>query len=67
MELNFVRSSAISGVAYDETRWLLRIRFTSGPEIYEFCGVPPHVYEGFIRAPSMGRYYDQHIRDRYQC
>ena len=40
-----------------------------GPEFrrYKYFGVPPEVYEGLIAAPSMGRYFSQHIRGRYEC
>jgi hypothetical protein len=67
MNMISVRSSAIAAVGYDPNMRLLRIRFTSGADIYDFCGVPQQVYEGLISAHSMGSYYDRYIRDRYHC
>lgn len=61
-----VRSSAIAAVGYDAASRRLQIRFRSG-DTYTFCGVPESVYDRLMGASSMGRYYDQVIRDRYQC
>jgi hypothetical protein len=40
--------------------------FTNG-RAYDFCGVPKYVYLGLMTAASKGRYYNDFIRDRYQC
>ncbi len=40
--------------------------FTQGNS-YTFCGVPAHVWQGLVSAGSKGTYYNNHIRDRYQC
>jgi len=37
----------------------------SGP--YNFYHVPQSVYGGLLNASSKGTYYNNHIRDRYQC
>nr|WP_231990229.1 KTSC domain-containing protein [Pseudomonas sp. Z003-0.4C(8344-21)] len=44
----------------------MRICFQQG-HTYDFCNVPLDVYNGLIAAVSKGSYYNQHIRDRYQC
>ena len=44
----------------------MRIRFTGGNE-YDFCDVPEHVYRALLAAPSIGVYYNEHVRDRYPC
>jgi hypothetical protein len=44
----------------------MRIRF-AGRNEYDFCGVPETVYQGLMSASSKGTYYNDHIRDRYQC
>lgn len=67
MNLIPVRSSAIAAVGYDASTQRLHIRFTTHSTTYTFCGVPQHVYEGLMNAGSKGVYYDQVIRDRYQC
>lgn len=61
-----VRSSAISQVGYEAISRRLRIVFVEG-HAYDFCGVPEAIFEGLLRASSKGQYYNDHIRDRYQC
>lgn len=66
MEMIRVRSSSIAAVGYDRASRRLRIRFTSGRS-YDFCGVPPEVFDRFMASTSKGRFYNDHIRDRYRC
>nr|WP_237651331.1 KTSC domain-containing protein [Xanthomonas translucens] len=44
----------------------MKIQFVQG-HTYDFCRVPAHVFQGFLNAGSKGGYYNDHIRDRYQC
>jgi KTSC domain len=68
MNMQPVISRAISAVGYDETTRRMKIRFTSGSgKAYDFCNVPKHIYESLLSASSKGTYYNNHIRDRYQC
>lgn len=66
MDMIPVRSSAIAAIGYDPRTMQMKIRFVEG-HTYDFCGVPAHVFQGLLHAPSKGKYYSQHIRDRYQC
>jgi hypothetical protein len=66
MKMVLVQSSAITAVGYDADTRRMRITFKQG-RTYEFCSVPPEVYQGLINASSVGAYYDKEIRDRYQC
>jgi len=66
MEMIRVNSSAIHSVGYDPETQRMRIEFQQGHG-YDFCGVPVHVYEGLMNASSKGSYYNDYIRDRYQC
>lgn len=66
MEMIRVSSSAISAVGYDPATMRMKIQFVEGPT-YDFCGVPESVFNGFLNAWSQGTYYNEHIRDRYQC
>lgn len=59
-----VDSSAIDEVAYDEAARRLTIRFVHGGR-YTYLEVPPRVARGLLAAPSHGRYFHDHIRDRY--
>ncbi|WP_374727711.1 KTSC domain-containing protein [Herbaspirillum frisingense] len=62
-----VRSSAIASVGYEPATRELFIQFRSHPKIYCYPGVPPGVYAQFLNAPSMGRYFDLYIKDRYSA
>lgn len=66
MNMVSVSSSAISSVGYNQNTRKMRIVFTSGKG-YDFCGVSYRIYAGLISASSKGRYYNEYIRDRYQC
>ena len=66
MQMVHVNSSAIEAVGYDVESRRMKIQFTSG-NVYDFCGVPEHVYAALVNAFSRGTYYNDHIKDRYQC
>ncbi|WP_366519673.1 KTSC domain-containing protein [uncultured Erythrobacter sp.] len=59
-------STAISHARYDPPSGGLHIVFTSGRG-YDFCGVPQWVWQGLCSASSTGTYYNDVIRDNYQC
>ncbi|WP_363317689.1 KTSC domain-containing protein [uncultured Erythrobacter sp.] len=59
-------SSAITSASYDPDSGGLRIVFTSGRG-YDFCRVPVSVWNGLCGASSTGAYYNDVIRDNYQC
>jgi len=66
MDMIPVSSRAISAVGYDPITRRMKIQFQQG-QTYDFCNVPQHVFEGLLHAGSKGTYYNDHIRDRYQC
>lgn len=66
MEMIRVSSSAIRAVGYDAVTRRMKIAFTEGHS-YDFCGVPEYVFKGLLHAGSKGRYYNDQIRNRYQC
>jgi hypothetical protein len=66
MDMISVSSSAINSIGYDPSTMRMRIQFAEG-HAYDFCGVPAHVFQRLLAASSKGRYYNDHIRDRYQC
>jgi hypothetical protein len=59
-----VTSSLIAGVAYDFETATLHLRLRSG-EHYDYFAVPRSTYEALMTAPSKGRFYGSHIRDRF--
>lgn len=66
MDMIRVTSSAISAIGYDSATMRMKIQFVQG-HTYDFCGVPSHVFQRLRDAGSKGRYYNDHIGDRYQC
>jgi hypothetical protein len=66
MEMIRLSSSAISAAGYDVQSQRMKITFQAG-HTYDFCRVPRQVFDGLLQAPSAGTYYNQHIKDRYQC
>jgi hypothetical protein len=66
MDMIIVRSSAIRAVGYDPKSQRMCIAFVEGHS-YDFCRVPSSIFDGLLRASSKGGYYNQYIKDRYQC
>ena len=72
MELKKVESSNISQIGYNEFNQItlnkivstLRIVFNSG-NIYDYYDVPKEVYENFLNAKSIGKYFWANIKDKY--
>jgi hypothetical protein len=57
-------SSVIRRYSYDEAKHRLDITFVSG-EDYSYFDVPEKIVSGLAGARSKGRYFQQHIRDRF--
>jgi len=60
-----VSSSMLRRVRYDAKNRFLDIVFRTG-EIYRYKGVPPHEYEGLMKADSHGKYMQRYIIDQYE-
>jgi hypothetical protein len=60
-----VQSSDLQAVDYDWSG-TLTIVFHSGG-VYEYYGVPSFEYDALLNAPSHGRYFHAHIKNRYAC
>ncbi|WP_343565235.1 KTSC domain-containing protein [Kiloniella sp. b19] len=58
-----VRSSNIASAGYENGT--LEIAFVDGG-VYQYFNVPEYVYQGLMSAASKGRYFHDHIKDRYQ-
>src|SRR5205085_728599 len=56
-----VRSSNISSIGYDARSEVLEMAFHSGTE-YRYFGVPEHLFQGLMNAPSHGKYFDLYIK-----
>ena len=62
MERLPVRSSDLKSVGYLDS--ILEIEFRSGG-VYQYHGVPEHVYTRLMSAPSKGRYFHRAVRSVY--
>lgn len=66
MNMVHVRSSMMTSVGYDAQTQQMTILFASGKR-YTFCRVPSFIHAGLMSAYSKGRFYNDHIKDRYRC
>lgn len=66
MEMIRVHSTAITAIGYDPATQRMKITFQQG-HTYDFCRVPQRVFDGLLHSSSKGAYYNDHIKDRYQC
>ena len=57
-------SHVIRSFDYDEAAQILRVEFNSG-SIYQYRDVPKSVYHEMKIAPSVGQYFNTHIREKY--
>lgn len=57
-----VESSNIESVGYDGN--ILEIEFNSGA-IYQYENVPIRVYDVMMKADSVGKYFNAHIKSKY--
>ena len=54
-------SNAISKIGYDKTTKRMAVIFHHGRE-YEYEGVSEDTFKQFINAPSIGKFYNQHVK-----
>jgi lysyl-tRNA synthetase class 2 len=57
-------SNVIKSFDYDEKTQTLRVEFNNG-SIYKYHDVPDSVYQELKIAPSVGQYFNTHIREKY--
>jgi len=58
-------STAISRIEYEPGTRTLDVRFRDSGRLYRYYDVPERVYAAFRKSVSKGRFFDDHIRDRY--
>jgi lysyl-tRNA synthetase, class II len=57
-------SHVIRSFDYDKASQTLRVEFNSG-SVYNYRDVPETVYQELKNAPSVGQYFNTHIREKY--
>jgi hypothetical protein len=63
--MTLVESEAIAEIRYDAAQSTMFVRFVDG-EWYSYFDVPARVHDAFAAAESHGRFFHDHIRDRYR-
>ncbi|MBX3062632.1 MAG: KTSC domain-containing protein [Anaerolineae bacterium] len=61
MEHHDVESTVIDAVGYSR---VLEIKFESG-RIYQYYDVPERIYNEMLKATSKGKYFNSHIRGKF--
>lgn len=64
MVRQYVVSSSIRSVGFDSGTNVLEIEFCTGG-VYQFHGVPATVFDEFVRAPSIAKYFQHRIKDSF--
>jgi hypothetical protein len=59
-----LKSTSLHAATYEEQSSLLELEFRSGAS-YRYSGVPAQTYQELMLAESKGRYFNQHIRNRF--
>lgn len=62
MKRQSVKSSNLVSVGWE--RNILEIEFQSGA-VYQYFGAPERVYYALLQAKSVGKYFEEHIRNGY--
>jgi hypothetical protein len=64
MVRHYVVSSSIRSVGFDAGSKVLEIEFCTGG-VYQFHGVPDDVYDEFLAAPSIAKYFQHRIKESF--
>jgi KTSC domain-containing protein len=59
-----VSSSMIASVGYAAKKRVLEVEFLSG-RIYQYLDVDRETHDALLKAPSLGTYFNAHIKDEY--
>ncbi|MET3807502.1 hypothetical protein ABIB25_004528 [Nakamurella sp. UYEF19] len=65
MDRQPVSGSTVASIGYDPSTAVLQLEFVSG-DVYSYFLVPASVHRALMGSPSKGRFFGEHIRDRYQ-
>lgn len=63
IELNPVESNQVKAIGYDPETHTLAVTFTRGAgAIYHYPEVAEEIYQGFVGAESIGKFFGKHIQ-----
>jgi hypothetical protein len=60
-----VNSSNIKSVGYDPIRKVLEVEFKTG-SVHQYEDVPHDLPEKMVKADSVGRFFNQHVKNRFK-
>jgi len=61
-----VNSSMATAVGYDSNEQVLQVEFYNGT-VYQYSGVETETWEDLQLADSIGKFFNQEIKGRYEC
>ena len=64
MQREYVASSNINSIGYDEGSQTLEVEFLNG-SIYQYYNVPQNIHEQLMQAGSKGKFLNTYIRNAY--
>jgi hypothetical protein len=59
------RSSVVNRLCFDPANAYVIVNLTG--TYYHYCGVPAGTVRAWLSAPSMGKFFNQHIKGRFDC
>ena len=65
VDMEYVDSSNVEAVGYDEPAMELHVLFKGSPTVYVYQEVPQHVHEEFMMAPSKGKFVHYELKPRF--
>lgn len=65
MEMKPCESSNIQACGFDPDTSTLAIQFKGKGTVYHYAGVTPEIYEKLRSAPSLGQFFQLHIRGKF--
>jgi hypothetical protein len=60
-----VDSTSLRSVGYDAASLTLEVEFRNG-SVYRYANVPSELWARLRRAESMGRFFQDHVRDQFE-
>ena len=60
-------SDAFSEIGYCSEYFILYVKFRSSHEAYIYCDFDEYDWKQFRKAPSLGAWFNQHIKGKYDC
>lgn len=61
MNREMVKSSVLKSVGYDKNKQVLETELVND-SLYEYYKVPFSAYTDLMKSPSLGEYYNKHIK-----